>query len=256
MSLKTIAALQSLPEATLKAIEAGCEWLNMPADRRIIDFRQADRHVYFLVEGTAEVARKAHGGRIMDFGELYAGEMFGLIAAVDGKGRSAAVVAQTPCYLARMDGDAFIALLQREPTVMLAVLRHLSGLVRTLTARCFELSTVAVQGRLLAELLRLALDGEISGDTAFVRRLPNRKELAGRIATAREVVSRNMQRLHQLGVIQLVGTSSIRVPSIARLDAMVREALGDIEEPAPVSPPALRPEPAKKATRTPRRPRR
>lgn len=229
LSLRTIDAFANLPADVLRGIESLCHWHDVAGDRPILDSRSGDRSVYFLVEGHALALLPTSSGRTVELCELHAGQMFGEISAIDGRARSAWVVARTPCVVARLEGEHFCALIEREPLVMKTVLRHLTGMVRTLTARVFELSVLAVPARLQAELLRIALEGDVSGDSAIVRRLPTHTELANRIATAREVVSREIGRLDRLGIIERRGTV-MRVPSLSRLDEIVREALGDIDD--------------------------
>ena len=239
-SLKTIPAFKRLPPDILRDLEARCTWVDVAPEHPILDYHRDDEDsVCFLVAGKANALILTPAGRTVGLCELDEGQMFGELSAIDGLPRSASVIATTACLVARLDATCFMSLLEHEPMVMRAVLRHLAGMVRALTARVFELSVLAVPARLQAELLRIALDGELRGDTATVRRMPTHTELANRIATAREVVSREIGRLDRLGIIERRG-ASMHVPSLRRLDEIVRVALGEAafpEPPAPTPPP-------------------
>lgn len=229
LSLKRITAFADLPAAVLRSVESRCQRLDIPVDQPIIDHRNDDDSVYFLIAGRATARLATSSARTVALGHIDEGEMFGELSAIDGQPRSAVVFAETQCVVARLACAAFRELLETEPLVMHAVMRHLAGMARTLTARVFELSVLPVPARLQSELLRIALDGEVDGDTAFVARLPTHSEIANRIATAREVVSREIGRLDRMGVIERRG-SAMRIPSISRLEDIVRAALGDGED--------------------------
>jgi CRP-like cAMP-binding protein len=86
--------------------------------------------------------------------------MFGEIAAIDRKPRSASIEALETCTIASLSSDQFEALLLREPSVAMATLREIAADVRRLSERVFEFSTMAVRNRIHAELLRLAGQGQ------------------------------------------------------------------------------------------------
>jgi hypothetical protein len=75
-----------------------------------------------------------------------------------------------------------------------------------MTERVFEVSTLVVRKRLILELLRRAeeiepIDGEISINPA-----PTHFELAAKISTHREAVSREMSTLAKRGLIEKLGS--------------------------------------------------
>ena len=92
----------------------------------------------------------------MSFGELGSGQVFGEYAAIDHGPRSASVEARTSCLVASMPADVFRTLLETQPTVTLAVLTQLVKRTRTVTRRVYEFSTLHVDNRIQAEVLRLA----------------------------------------------------------------------------------------------------
>ena len=80
-----------------------------------------------------------------------------------------------------------------------------------------ELGTLNVNQRLYAELLRLSILDEAAIDHAVIQRMPTHADLASRIATHREAVSRELKRLMRTGLIKKDGVSvSIRKVSMLR----------------------------------------
>ncbi len=61
---------------------------------------EASRDIYLLLEGEAEVQRQAPDGADRVLATLTAPEVIGHVAAIDGRPRSASVVAVTPCTVA------------------------------------------------------------------------------------------------------------------------------------------------------------
>jgi CRP-like cAMP-binding protein len=108
--------------------------------------------------------------------------------------------------------------------VLFATLRHLTTQVRALTERVFEFSTLAVRNRVHAELVRLARDH--GGNDAVIRPAPTHTEIASRISTHREAVTRELNRLEDLGLIVREGRS-LRVQDLERLQAMVEDVAPD-----------------------------
>jgi CRP-like cAMP-binding protein len=108
--------------------------------------------------------------------------------------------------------------------VLFAILRHLTTQVRALTERVFEFSTLAVRNRVHAELLRLARDH--GGNDAVICPAPTHTEIASRISTHREAVTRELNRLEDLGLIVREGRS-LRVADLERLQAMVEDVAPD-----------------------------
>lgn len=70
------------------------------------------------------------------------------------------------------------------------VLRRLAKLVRLLSERVVEMSTLGVNNRIHAELLRLARAVDPESNCVTIQRMPTRKEFAARISCNEEAVSR------------------------------------------------------------------
>src|SRR5439155_23732876 len=112
------------------------------------------------------------------------------------------------------------------PRIAIATLRHVAADVRRLSERVFEFSTLVVQNRIQAELLRLAGEvGEQHGG-AVLSPAPSLSDIADRISTHREAVSRELSRLAGIGLLERQG-GNLRITNLARLERLVREARGE-----------------------------
>ncbi|AXU18978.1 hypothetical protein C7W88_07945 [Novosphingobium sp. THN1] len=171
--------------------------------------------VYVVLEGSVSVSLVSAQGRETVLRAIGAREMFGELAAIDGEPRSADVVAAENSTLLVIPGPTFTGLLGVEPVLSLWLARYLSHQVRYLTNRIYELSTMGVGPRLQAELLRLAGEPDQSG-AATINRIPTQAELAARIGTNRETVTREFSLLIKEGLVTREGRRIV-VPSVARL---------------------------------------
>lgn len=222
LGLRSIELLEGLPVATLDALARQCAWRNYPADRQIISRDANDRDVYLVVSGRVRVTTYSVGGRQVTFRDHVAGEFFGDVAAIDGMPRSADVVALDNTLLASMPPAVFWRLLSDEPTVAERVLKRLAGLVRRLSERVIDLSTLGVQNRIHAELLRLAREAGVTRNTARIDPAPKHADIAGQVSTYREQVTRELSALVKAGVLERSRRALI-VRDVARLDRMVEE---------------------------------
>ncbi|MBI2718115.1 MAG: Crp/Fnr family transcriptional regulator [Rhizobiales bacterium] len=179
--------------------------------------------VWFLLKGLARVSIYSVDGQRVGFLDMGPGTIFGELSALDGQPRSASVEAVEPCAVAILPRQRFLEALASQPGFSLAVARHLTGQVRSLTTRIFEFSTMAVRQRLRAELLRMAERSAGGHDTVVLSPVPTHAELASRISTHREAVSREIAWLDDHGFTVKEGRN-VRIASIARLRALLGEA--------------------------------
>jgi hypothetical protein len=104
------------------------------------------------------------------------------------------------------------------------VTHHLAFLVRELSERVFEFSTMVARQRVHAELLRLAERAEPVGETgALIRPAPTHAAIATRISTQRETVSREMSTLARMGLLER-RDGALLVRDLGALEALVEAA--------------------------------
>ena len=225
LGLQQIALLQGLPAERLDRLAQCCQWRSLPAGTPVLLRSERKTDVHFLVSGALRVTSYAANGRQVTFRDPKEGEHFGDIAAIDGQPRSADVVTLKPSVVASLDREDFLALLRDEPMVAERVMRGLAVLVRQLSDRVIDLSTLGVQNRVHAELLRLARLAGVVDNRSRLEPVPTHAELANRIGTNREQVTRELNALRRDGLLAKEG-KALLVPDVARLAALVAEVRG------------------------------
>lgn len=197
-------------------------WRHIEAGAMICSQEDPSEGVYFLADGTVRASIYSASGKNVVFQDMHAGRMFGEISAIDGSERSASVEAITDCLVASLTPKAFIDVLRQEPDISLKVMRMLTGEIRRLSSRVVEFSTLSVQHRIHAELLRLAGDAR-PGDTEYsIRPAPKLSDIADKISTHREAVSRELSRLIKGGLL-IRRSDCLHVTDMPKLEKLVRD---------------------------------
>ena len=178
-------------------------------DEIIIGQNEESSDVFFVIEGNARVTIFSEEGKVVAYRDLSTGDIFGEYSAIDGRPRSASVVAAGDLRVDRLAVAQFRELVESHPPFTWALLSHLSHQSRNMTERIFEFSTMLVRDRLISELTRQAELAGIEDGTAILTPAPTHFDLASKISTHREAVSREMSRLSKLKLITKHGGALI-----------------------------------------------
>lgn len=225
--LGAIDLFKGLDAETRRAVAAQCAWASYGAHVEILGEGETSTDIFFVAEGEVSAKSYSSSGREVTLNTIGAGKMFGEFSAVDGQPRSASIITLSPAVIARMTSHTFRNFLAEHPGVALLFSEHLVAKIRVLSHRVFEYSTLPASNRIRAEILRMC--GEHAngdGDTIAIDPAPSHYELATRLSTHREAVSRELSFLASRKVIEL-GRRRIRVLDRDRLVALVEAREGD-----------------------------
>ncbi len=224
--LADIELLSDLKDFDLEDLARKCNWKHFGANEQIID-RQSETHdIYFVVEGRVRIANFSLSGREITLDDLSKGAHFGELAAIDGSPRSATVIALSDCHLASLSPGYFEELCKTHPDIAFRVMRSLTTIIRSATERIMDLSTLAANNRVQAELLREAKLNMTADNRAEISPIPIHSAVASRVSTTRETVARVMSDLARKGIVERAKDTMI-VLDMTRLEDMVIEVRGD-----------------------------
>lgn len=178
-----------------------CFWKDYQQHELVIDVEDETTDVRFVMMGRIRIIHRIAIGKEVILGEMGEGEMFGEIAAIDGSPRSANVTTLTRSRICIMPRRAFLDILSASPAVNLQVLCLLAGRVRDLNLRLAEHSFLQARHRLYSELLRLSKPRPGHPGQRSISPPPIQRELAERIGSRREVVSRELNALEKQGCV-------------------------------------------------------
>ncbi|MBU6529196.1 Crp/Fnr family transcriptional regulator (plasmid) [Methylocystis sp. MJC1] len=193
---------RSLSAADVARLDTRCVWRRAREKECLLDHKDDSADVYFVAYGDVRVSIQSASGKELILRVIRAGEYFGELAALDGKPRSAAVHAVTDAVIARMNPATLREVIHHHPDVCDQILAALAGEVRRLAGRVNEFTNLSVRERIHAELLRLARK-EASGETrGVISPPPTHAELAARVSTHREAVTRELNSLERAGLLE------------------------------------------------------
>ena len=223
-TLARIPLFRSLDAAVVRRLDASCAWQRARAKEWVLDYGSGGTELFFVVRGHVRVVIAA-AGRDVILRDIHDGEFFGELAAIDRQPRSAGILAIADTLVARMPAGVFLRMVHEEADVCDQVLQTLVGQIRTLANRANEHSNLGVRQRLYAELLRLARTPSSGNSQLVVSPPPTHAELAARVSSHREAITREMNALARRGLIER------RRGAIALLDAArLREMIADADE--------------------------
>ena len=213
---------RTLDVESCRVLDRQCIWLKTSAGAWILDQSANDRDVYFIMSGQLRAVYNIARQDLI-FNDMKAGSIFGEMAAIDGAPRAASVFAIVDSLVAKMPAQVFVEAMFSHRPLCEAVVRMLIQRLRAMSGRVGELGALNVRTRVHAELLRLARRDRDDPRRAVIVTPPNQSELAARINTRRETVSREINAMERNGLIER-RRGAIVINDVLRLSAEIQQA--------------------------------
>ncbi|WP_342359218.1 Crp/Fnr family transcriptional regulator [Terrarubrum flagellatum] len=223
-TLARIPLFRSLDSKAIRALDGQCGWKRYRAGEWIIDCGDKSVDLFVVSQGHVRVQIRMISGKEALLRDIHDGEYFGELAALDGQPRSAGIVAVTDTVIARMSPSVFRAAVHAHPDVCDQLLALLASQVRMLANRVNEFTSLDVRHRLYAELLRIARPARDSGGEMVISPPPTHAELAARVSTHREAVTRELGKLAKAGLL-MKRRGALALSDPGKLRAMIEEAM-------------------------------
>jgi CRP-like cAMP-binding protein len=178
--------------------------------------RQGDRATtsWLIVLGRAHALLYGAEGQMVLLHEFGPGDLFGALGDLAPTPDGADVVAVEEVRSFLLEAAVLVSLAERHGSIGLALSRMLLKRLRETSARVYARAALSAPGRVCAELLRLAREGE----GGAIRPAPVIAEIALRVGTTRETASRTVNALERRGLIRRDAAALILVAP-ARIEA-------------------------------------
>jgi CRP/FNR family cyclic AMP-dependent transcriptional regulator len=111
--------------------------------------------LFAVSSGTVRIGVSSADGREAMFNQIAAGEIFGEIALLDGRERTADAIAATDCELLVVDRREFIPFLQSQPLLATKIIELLCTRLRWISDHVEQVILPSLPGRLAKALVRL-----------------------------------------------------------------------------------------------------
>jgi CRP/FNR family cyclic AMP-dependent transcriptional regulator len=144
--------------------------------------------LYAVYRGTVQVTVPSIEGKSAVFNHIREGEIFGEIALLDGRPRTADAVAFTDCTLMVIDRRDFIPLLRSYPDVTIKLLEIVCSRLRQTTQQVEDLMFLDLRGRLAKTLLHLSRTTRPDGTLAI-----SQTDLSQIVGLSREMINKQLQ---------------------------------------------------------------
>ncbi|MFM5915189.1 MAG: Crp/Fnr family transcriptional regulator [Chakrabartia godavariana] len=195
--LSAIRAAFACSDEIARVIDGLTQLVHTDPDGTILYAGESAPYVFLLLQGRAQAVVYSAQGQLVLLDTYAEGDLFGEVDIVGTTTAWDQVIAVTAVDSGRLRQQDFVMLLESHPSLAMAVLRQVTARLSRTARRMVERSTLSATGRIYAELLRQA--GE--GDGRTIRPVPTMTELALIVQSTRETVSRTINDLERRGYI-------------------------------------------------------
>ncbi len=202
-----------------------CRTRHISAGEALVDYDDASKDVFLVQSGELRAVLRFAVGREAILGTFGRGDVIGEMAAIDGRSRSANLMAVTDATVTVVPHDVFHDIMKHNFAVCMAMMQVLVQRIRETNDRLSELTFLDTKHRLYNILLRLS---RARADTARERIISPpvvHSALAELIGASRETVSREMSRLAQDGLLERT-SRAIVLKNPQELSRRISKALG------------------------------
>ena len=216
-TLRRVPLFADLSQSELELVAEGATTRHYNGGEIIFSEGEVCSELLIVRDGKVKVLKSAANGRQQLLSIERGGNTLSELSIFDGSPYSATAEAATTTCVLCVQADRFRKICRQSPEVALKVIKVLGFRLRRMAALVEELSFSTVRGRLVAHIVRLTQEnGSPSTQGIEIDLLENNEELAARLGTVRELVSRNLGRLHNEGLIEM-RRRRIIIPNLASL---------------------------------------
>jgi CRP/FNR family transcriptional regulator, cyclic AMP receptor protein len=158
-----------------------------------------------VLSGTVRISIPSHEGREIVLAVLQPGEVFGEIALLDGKERTADAHAAMACALAVLERRDVLEFLERQPNAWPRVVEVLCDRLRATDRQMAEVAMQQLPVRLAKVLLRMSYVEALSRPADRVK--VSQRELGNIVGAARESVNKCLNEWQRSGWVCIERTS-------------------------------------------------
>jgi CRP/FNR family cyclic AMP-dependent transcriptional regulator len=198
-----------LGQEAIEAIALLCVTRRLEREESLFHKGDPGDALYAVRRGQVRIATGSTSGRRLTLNLLGSGDVFGEVALLDGRPRTADAVAVEPTELYMVYRRDFLDLLVKRPTVAIRIIELLCERIRWMSAQMEERALLPLETRLAHRLVALSED---FGSELHV----SQEELAIFVGATRESVNRQLQSWRRQGWIEL-SRNRVRVLQPSRL---------------------------------------
>jgi CRP-like cAMP-binding protein len=186
-------------------------------------FQEGDRAeaLFILIEGAVKITVMSLDGEQMVLTTLGPHDIFGELALLDGKPRSATAEVLQDTRVLAITREAFLTVLEKDRRLVETVFQSLGELLRRLTQRAADFVFLDLHGRVAKLLLELGQRrGEVEGENMTLDLQLTQSDIAAMVGGSRQSVNQILRAFEERGYIDITGRHLV----IKRPDSLRRRA--------------------------------
>jgi CRP/FNR family transcriptional regulator, cyclic AMP receptor protein len=204
--LRTVPIFSELSEAEIGALARLTTRRRYEKDAVIFFENAPGDSLFVIVEGRVRVTILGDDGREIILSLLGPGDFFGELALIDNEPRSATTIAAEDSELLCLSRSDFEAAVKEHVSITRGLLAVVVARLRHANHQISTLALLDVYGRVARVLLEMAREeGKRLKDGHISFRRPTHQEIASRIGTTRETVTRMLRDLQRQGLVHVEG---------------------------------------------------
>jgi CRP/FNR family transcriptional regulator len=196
-ALAAVPIFQGLAPEVLEAVLSKCQQRAYSRNETVFLEGEPTRGLIVVRSGAVKVYKVGAGGREQILEIEGPGRSVAELPLFDGEPYPASCASIEDSLLLTMPAEAFHRLVDGHPELARSVIASLSRRLRQMVGLVEEISLKAVRSRLAGLLL------EMAGERDRIELQLTHQEIAARIGTVREIVSRTLTRMARDGAIRL-----------------------------------------------------
>jgi CRP-like cAMP-binding protein len=185
---------RSLPESVIEHLASYLTRKTVKRGTQIFAKGDPGNGLMAVLAGNVKISVLSPDGREVVLNIIHPGEIFGEIALLDGRPRTADATAMSDCELAQIDRRDFVPFLRSQPDVVMKFIDILCLRLRHTSEHVEELMFLELPARLAKTLIRLTGEAAEAGGTRADRRIEiTQREIGQMIGMSRESTNRQLR---------------------------------------------------------------
>jgi len=215
--LRTVPLFSELSDEAITSLSRLAARRRYPRDTVVFFENEEGDCLFMILEGRIKVTILGDDGREIILTMLGPGDLFGEMALLDNEPRSATAIAVEESELLLLQRSDFQAVVGENPGISVALIKVLTARLRRANHQIQTLALLDVYGRVARVILDMAREeGRRLKDGRIAFRRATHQEIANRIGTTRETVTRMLKDLERQGLVRVEGREIILQPDFER----------------------------------------
>jgi CRP/FNR family cyclic AMP-dependent transcriptional regulator len=215
--LRTVPLFSELNDDAISSLERLTTRRRYPKDTVVFFENEEGDSLFMIMDGRIKVTILGDDGREIILTMLGAGDLFGEMALLDNEPRSATAIAVEESELLLLHRNDFQTAFVDNPAISAALIKVLSARLRRANHQISTLALLDVYGRVARVIMDMAREeGRRLKDGRIAFRRATHQEIANRIGTTRETVTRMLKDLERQGLVKIEGREIVLQPGFER----------------------------------------